>query len=252
MNSNINIIGSIADINVIFQFLSDKSLNSSHDYLPKIRTSKSKERIINGIKSAFASYASANHESLLVNVFEHENLNQLKSFALFLQFNYTNKLFFLLNKNLLIKSIRNGKVNLSSKDVIAFISSLKETEIDLKGWSESTIITVARKYISFLKKLGFIKAGRKNELVYFMPTEPMLVFFIYFIKSVDIYITDLFKCEYINFIFVEKIMLIELVKTISLKEFFNVRTNGEELFADLKYEYSEVVDALSKRYQTEV
>lgn len=142
MNSNINIIGSIADTNVIFQFLSDRSLNSSHDYLSKIRTSKSKERIINCIKSAFASYASVNHESLLVTVFEHENLNQLKSFALFLQFNYTNKLFFLLNKNLLIKSIWKGKVNLSSKDVIAFISSLKETEIDLKGWSESTIITV--------------------------------------------------------------------------------------------------------------
>jgi hypothetical protein len=252
-NTDINIIGSVANLDLIFDIIiNGEAYPKNSEGFALIRTEKSKSRILRGIKSAFQAFSTPDQEIFVNQILKNQFPTQFNFFFLFLQFSLSNSLFYEINRNVLIKSIRMGKVSLPTDQIVAFIHSLKETNTIVKSWSESTIKILARKYISLLRKLGFIKSGRRNELVYFMPSEEMVIAFIYFLKTIEPVSADIFKSKYIDFIFIELSSLLEMVKSLRMKEFLNITTTGESLVVDLKYNFPEVADALSERYKTKI
>jgi len=252
-NTDINIIGSIADLELIINIIRENgSKGKSPDSFSLIRTQKSKDRILNGVHSAFLSFISKVQENLIKDFFNHQFNSKFYYYILFLQFNVTNKLFFELNRDVLIKAIRAGKLSLNIELVVGYIYEIRERNNLIHNWSENTVITIAQKYLSFLKKLGFIEKNRTNELIYFIPTEQMIIAFIYFMNSIDQKNYDLLKNKYIDLLFLETSSVIEIIKTIKLKEYFNIATTGGSLVVELKYNFNEVVDALSNGFKTKI
>lgn len=252
-NTDINIIGSIADLELIFDVIRNEGKFAKDcERMALIRTEKSKSRIFKGIQSVFLSFTRQEQEEFIKYLNKQNFTVQFQSFILFLQFSISNTLFYEINCNVLVKSVRMGKISLRTNEIAAYIHALKETSAVVKSWSESTIDNIAVKYISFLRKLGFVNKGRANELIYFYPSEEMVIAFIYLIKAIEPNLSDIFKSKYIDLIFIKTPSLLDIVKSIRMKEFMNIATTGGSLQVELKYNFTEVVDALSKRYKTKI
>jgi hypothetical protein len=57
----------------------------------------------------------------------------------------------------------------------------------------------------------------------------------------------MFKSRYIEFLFIEKASLINILKKAVFAEFFDIQTTGADLKIDLKFDYGEIIDAISSR-----
>lgn len=256
-NTSINIIGSISDLELIFNVLQE-NLNKKNkaeikDHLSSsspilIRTQSSKTRIINGILEGFGNTSNPEHSVLMSSLFAKVNLKQLKTFALFLQLSVNNYLFFLITKNVFIPTLRSGRLTITSEDVEAYLRDLRTSKTLIKKWTDSTINTIAIKYFTLMKKFGFIKGKKVKEFIPYSPNQETIIFFIYFIKSISQNSNDIYLSNFIDCIMISKEALIFTLKGIWTKEFFDIATTGSNLQVNLKFKFSEIIDELSKRH----
>jgi len=130
-NTDINIIGSIPDYELIYKAI--ELFSTKNDELENLivvdnqfdfRTEKSRKRFLSAVYSAFLNFNSSNHKELLIQLFNTNLSLQSKQMILFWQFSFTNKLFYEITKNVFIKSYFSGRVSLPKDDVVAFIKEI--------------------------------------------------------------------------------------------------------------------------------
>jgi hypothetical protein len=256
INTSINIIGSIPDYQFVYDVLHQLSKNTSENEINEsviqknlysIRTEESRRRFLRGVKSAFWQFKTSNHETLIRSLFKSIGFENTKRFSLFWMLGINNVLFENITTNAFIKAYLSGRVQIKNDEIVAYLNHFRETNEFVKKWSDSTIDKVASKYLTFLKKIDFIKGRQKKEFNYIQVDDTSIIFFIYLLKAIAPDQHDILKNRYIDFIFIEKNNLPIVLKRAKYTDFFNIQSTGKNLVIDLKYNFGDLLNVISSR-----
>ena len=254
-NTSINAISGIPDYQIIMDVITRFADGSSKDdvldlmynqNIYGIRTAKSRERFFYGIMSVFLTFRTAAHQTLVYRLFQAPGLLPLKNMTLFMQFAINNELFDDLSRNVLVKLYLDGRLTVDKAEFIAYLYELKEQRPEVGKWSTSTLETLASKYLTFLKKIGWLKGKVKKEFTRITPDDVTLVYMIYLLKSLEEPETDLLKYPYTPLLMITDDTLIQRVKSLSLEGFWTVTTLGYDLKVDLNYSCKEIIDVIAQ------
>lgn len=244
-NTDINLIGGIPDYELIYKAIElfskdEKRLETLiiNDNQFNFRTEKSRKRFLSAIYSAFLNFKDENHKKLLIYLFNSNISLQSKQFILFWQFISTNALFLEITRDVFLKAYYSGRVSLPKDDIVAYIKYLIFTKDELKGrWSESTINTIASKYLTVLKKLNLVDGTSKKTFKHIQLSNEELLIFIYFVKILEPENPNILTSKYIDFSFVPKDSFLNKVKQLAKKDLFEMSYNGEQLKIELNKPY---------------
>ena len=260
-NTDINIIASIPDFNLITDVIGDYAQGKSEDYVYDkiftqniygIRTGKSRDRFLRAIKGVFLEFKTEDHKVVFYSLFKTPGFLQVKKMSLFYQFAINNDLFFDISSNVYLKLYQAGRLTADKAEFVSYLYALRENNTEIGKWSDSTIETIASKYLTFLKKTGFLKGRAKKEFCNITPDDFTIVYVIYLIKSLGSSGSDILNNPFMPFLMLSRTNLTDRIKKISLVDYFTVSTLGYDLKIDLKYKYEEVVDVIAEKYQSEI
>jgi hypothetical protein len=251
-NTAINIIGSLRDVGVISRAI--KSFIDEDDNLENfiitrnelnIRTEKSQKRILYAIKESFLEFISEDHYDLFANIFSRDENLPEKDFILFWQFALLNRLFREISVNVFCPNYFSGKVGITKDDIAGYIKELMSKNEDFEGkWSENTIFTLSTKYLKFLTKLNFLEGKQKKTFRYIRTSDETLILFLYFAKLYDPSKSNILKNELLPLSFVNKEDILDRLKRLSIKGFFNMTFNGVDLRIELKHSFKGICDVI--------
>lgn len=244
-DTNINVIGSIKDCNVIFKtieayFNESDSVNDliiSRNEL-NLRTEKSRLRITHAINSSFLFFLDNNHKNFLKKVFLNISMIEAKYLVLFWQFAIVNRLFFDITSNVFIKTYFSGRATLPKDDITAYIKdSIKNNLFGNVNWSENTINIISTKYLNFMTKIGLLEGNRNKTFKYINLSSQSFILFLYFSKIYEPNCLNLLDNNFLPFSFVSKDKIIEKVKYLAQKGMVSMSFNGVVLKVELNVDY---------------
>jgi len=259
--SNINIIGSIPDYNLIIDVINNFAKRKSKEEIREtifdqniynIRTKKSRSRFLKAINSVFLQFKSDTHRVIYLSLFRQELFLSLKKKAIFFQFAINDDLFFELSKNVFLPLYMSGRLTVDKSEFSSYLYDLRDRNKEINNWSDSTINIVASKYLTVMKKLNFVEGKARKEFKNITPDDATIVYFIYLIKSSDNYGSNLMKNPFISLLMINKKNLIDRIKKISINDYFFITTIGDDLKLDLKYSFKDVVDAIIEEHKSKV
>ena len=260
-NTDINIIASIPDFNLITDVIGDYAQGKSEDdvydkiftqNIYGIRTGKSRDRFLHAIKAVFLKFKTEDHKAVFYTLFKTPGFLQAKKMALFYQFAINNDLFFDISTTVFLKLYKAGRLTADKAEFVSYLYALRDDHTEIRKWSDSTIEMIASKYLTFLKKTGFLKGRAKKEFCNITPDDFTLVYLIYLIKSLGESNSDILKNSFTPLLMLDQANLADRLKKISLVDYITVSTLGYDLNVDLKYRYEEIVDVISEKYQPEI
>ncbi len=260
-NTDINIIGSIPDYNLVFKSF---ELYSQNDFSRireiiiinnefNIRTERSRKLFSKVLETSVLVFQNSEHENFLKSIFKYDGIVRTKEIFLFLQFAINNALFYDITKNVFLKLYNNNRFSLPKNEIVAYIKELfKELNYDYLNWSEATIDIVASKYLTFLKKLNFLEGKNKKKLNVIHFNNTTFILFIYFLKICFPDTPNILNNPLIDFCFQSKDVFCERVKTFALKDYFNMSFTGNDLKIDTIYNYNDILNVILNRQSKEI
>lgn len=234
-NSDINILGSIPDYDLIIESVANEfSQENAGIQNFRFRTSKTLPRFQTAIHTNFFQFKNGNHQSLFQDAIVSEQLSQAsKLLLLFWQLIYSNALFADITKEVFFHYFYAGRISLVKDDVLVYLNHLKSTSLNFQGWSNKTIEIIASKYLTILKKLGLAEGGLRKEIVHPYMEDAL---FVYFIRLLMITHSERNIVKHPDLLhgFMDESQIIARLKRISNQEFWNINQIGNELTIELK------------------
>ena len=183
INSDINVLGSLPDWNLIKVFLSEdmdsiKEKGGIHTYTA-IKTDKSVKRFEKAIKATLIQNKKAELETIIRQAIKVNGTSADTLLLLFWNASANNELLFHLNDKVFFPAFYSGRVSIKNDEVVACIKELKLSEDDLKKWSEITVTTTASKYLTLMKKFGMMIGSVNKSIVHPHLNDAMFVLFTY-------------------------------------------------------------------------
>lgn len=259
--SDINVIASIPDFNLINDVISAFAHHKGEEYINEeifkqnvygIRTLKSRERFLSAIKKVFIKFKNEEHQKVFYALFSQNNFINLKKIALYFQFSFNDQLFYELTSKVYMKLYTAGRLTASKDEFTAYLYDLRDKKPDIQNWSNSTIDIIASKYLTLLKKLGFLKGRFRKEFCTLDLDDPTIVYLTYLLKSLGNINPDIMKNPYLDILPYSKDDLYRRIKKISLVDYFTIYTLGYDLKVNLKYSYEEIVNVIIQNYRSKV
>lgn len=251
-DTSINIIGGLRDIAVIHKafvsyFNEDDSLDeliSERNEL-NLRTERSRIRVERAIRNGFLDFKNQKHIDLCKNYFARDNLLPDSEYVLFWQYALANRLFREITTNVFVKAYFSGRAGLSKEDIIAYLKEFLNQNGHLGlDWSESTISTLATKYLNLMTKLRLLEGARIKSFHHIRLPDESLVLFLYFADLHEPQNRNILKNEFFPLCFVSREEILDRLKEISLKGYFEMSYDGVDLNVDLTTSYQRICDAL--------
>jgi len=202
-------------------------------------------RFLRAVRGSLLVFANDSHKELIENLFSSPGHENLKRKAIFWQLLAGNELFRLISKNVYANAYFSGRATLAGEEIFAYLKDLQTTSPKLKTFSDSTLDKIASKYLTILKKLEMMDGVVKKRICNVMLSEQEILFFVYFILSVDDAARDILKNPYREFFFLEKSELIQALKNIKFMPFIDITLTGETLNVNLKLSPKELMDVIS-------
>jgi hypothetical protein len=254
-DTSINIIGGLKDVGVIYKAIGAyfNDGDSLEDLILErnelnLRTERSRVRVKNAIKVGFLSFKNQDHIDLVESTFQEKNLIPERELILFWQYALSNRLFRDISNNVFIRVYLSGRTNISKEDIIAylkeFVSQNKNLNLD---WSENTIHTLSTKYLNLLTKFNFLEGARIKSFRHTRPSDESLVLFLYFARLYAPENRNIYRNEMLPLSFVTSEDLLNRLKKLSIKGFFNMSFNGVDLNIELTQSYKGICDVLYNR-----
>lgn len=254
-DTTINVIGGLKDCGVIYKAInahfsnedSFKDLISGRNEL-NLRTEKSRIRIEKAIEVAFLRFKNQDHENLFRSFFNGNAISQDRELVLFWQFSLSNRLFRDISSQVFTKMFFSGRSSISKDDVTAYLKEFftQNKQLNLK-WSSSTIQTLSTKYLNLMTKLNFLEGARSKSFRYIRTSEEALVLFLYFAQLHESENKNILKNEMLPLSFVPLEDLLDRLKKLSMKGFFNMNFNGVDLNIEFIHSYKGVLNVLYNR-----
>jgi hypothetical protein len=259
--SDINVIASIPDFNLINDVISAFAHYKGEEYINEeifkqniygIRTLKSRKRFLSAINKTFIKFKTEEHQKVFYALFSQNNFVNIKKIALYLQFALNDQLFYELTSKVNMNLYKSGRLTVPKDEFTAYLYDLRDKNTDIKKWSSSTIDIIASKYLTLLKKLGFLKGRIRKEFCQIDIDDPSIVYLTYLLKSLGNKNPDIMKNPYINILPISRDSLYKRIKKLSLVDYFTIFTLGHDLKINLKYGFEEIVNVIIQNYRSKV
>lgn len=255
-NSDLNFVGSIPNYDLLFLALSKINQKDRIKEIQEIlvernlfdfRTEEARGRFFRMIKSTIFNSYSGDQSDLLASIFDENCTYQNKNIVLFWQLCLSNRLFRDISVNVYLKNYYAGRSHLSARDVEDYIMHLKETDPTIGEWSLKTIVPVASKYLTILKKLNLLEGTTKKQILPVAIDNSTMVIFVYLIKSINPDNINFFDSEFFQFSFMSKETFLSFAKKIGNMTFWDMTFDGTTLKFTLKLTPNKITHALFDR-----
>lgn len=249
INSDINVLGSLPDWNLIKVFLTEdmysiKENGGIHTYTA-IKTDKSVKRFEKAIKATLLRCEKGNLAPILGKAMNINGINADTLMLLFWNSSVNNQLLFYLNEKVFFPAFYSGRISLKNDEVIACIRDLRLTEEDLKKWSDITITTTASKYLTLLKKFGFMEGSINKKMVYPNLSDSTFVLFTYWLVAISDK-PNLIDSEWLLYGFSEKQAFLNRLLQKKFSKYFNVVYTGDKLSIEPIIPYESIYEYITK------
>ncbi len=246
INSDINILGGLADWNLISVFGGIGSLEPAsvdHHAFTSIKTSKSVKRFKNAIENNFLRFDSIEVEYLFNSLLSQKGIDSDTQLFLFWMISQNNELIKYLNSTVFFPALFSGRVSIKIDDVIASLSELKETEPKLKSWSSSTVTTTASKYLTLLKKFDLLEGALTKTIKNKFLSDEMFLVFVYWMCQFK-EPNNILKSDWLKYGFMEIPSFIERVLSKKYSKYYSVNFNGDILRIETAIPYQQLIESI--------
>lgn len=249
INSDINILVGLSDFRLA-GFLLQKSLRTkpeetSDQVTSGIKTQKSFQRFEKAIQTTLIYFCNSSVETLIRSVLLSDRNAQEVSRVLFWNASFNNELLDYMNRNVYFPALYSGRAAIKSDESLACLQELKLTEPGLQKWSDATIRTTARKYLTLLKKFDFMEGGLKKTLSNPAINDRMLILYVYWLLAIETN-TNMLESRWLLYSFMEKELFVQLVMQKKFMKFWNVTYSVDKLRLEPTLKYEELYDELAK------
>jgi len=246
INSDINILGSLSELNLIAVILDDKIKlrgNNEEQLTSNIKTNKSYKRFVSAIQNTLLKFTDQNMEDLVQRVFINEGLSPNCLLLLFWNASVNNELLDYLNQNVFFPALYSGRISLKGEEVVACLKDLKQKEPAMQKWSDSTIATTASKYLTFLKKFSLMEGRTKKIITTPNMGDKRIVLFVYFLLSIETK-SNLLESKWLQYCFHEKAIFIQQIMQKKLMKYYDLQYSANNLKMKPSFSYKELYDEL--------
>ena len=249
INSDINILVGLSDFRLA-GFLLQKNSHTEEEeqanaIVSGIKTQKSLKRFEKAIRSTLIHFANPLVAALVQSVLLGDRNEQEISRVLFWNASFNNELLDYLNRNLYFPALYGGRAAIKSDESLACLQDLKHTEPALQNWSDDTIRTTARKYLSLLKKFDLMQGGVKKTLSNPSINDHLLILFVYWLAAIEPQV-NMLASRWLIYSFMEKELFVQLVMQKKFMKFWNVTYSGDLLRLEPTLKYEELYDELAQ------
>ena len=256
-NTSLKIIASIPDFSLLYDVFRYYAEGFDKDTVKEriisqdtygIRTEATRGRFLRGIHSTLINYKSDNHQQLIYDCFTKNTSIDFKKTTIYFQIGVNNQVFFELTTQIFLKLYFAGRLTADKSEFSSYLFDLKNTNKQVMEWDDATVNEVASKYLTLLRKIGFLKGKKIKEFIHITLSDEILIFVIYLLGAADNNVSNIFDNKYIQLLPISSETLKERIKKISLHDFFNVAAAGHKFSIELKYDYKDIVDAIIQKY----
>lgn len=249
INSDINVLGSLPDWNLIKIFLTEdldsiKEKGGIHTYTA-IKTDKSVKRFEKAIKSTLLKCETRKLAPVLSQAISASGINAETLMLLFWNSSFNNQLLRYLNEKVFFPAFYSGRISLRNDEIIACIRDLRLTEVDLKKWSDITIKTTASKYLTLLKKFGLMEGTMNKKMMYPNLSDSTFILFTYWLVAISEK-PNLIDSEWLLYCFSEKEIFLNRLLQKKFSKFFNVVYTGDKLSVEPIIPYELIYESITK------
>jgi hypothetical protein len=248
INSDLNILGGLPDWNLINIFLKDsisslRKVGGVHTYTA-IKTDKSVKRFEKAISATLIKFYNAEVEVLVRNMLEGEKITNDSLLLIFWNASFNNELLNYLNTQIYFLAFYSGRISIKQDEVAACLKDLKEREIELKKWSDSTLQTTASKYLTLLKKFHLMEGSLNKTILHPYLNDKMFILFVYWIIAVESK-SNLFESEWLKYSFCEKSVFVERLMQKKFSKYFQLNYTGDNLKIETTMPYEKIYHAIN-------
>ena len=245
INTDINILGGLSELNLVEVLLKNnieenRDESSTHTNIKTTRALKRYEQAINNTLIAFSN---SKVEVLVRKVIDEEGITSDSLLLLFWNAAVNNELLNYLNQKVYLPALYSGRVIIKKEEVIACLHELKQAEVALQKWSDSTINTISYKYLTLLKKFNLMEGLKKKNILQPNLSDKVLILFIYWLLAVETK-ANILESNWLPYCFLEKEILIQLIMQKKFMKYYNVNYSGDNLKIEPVLSYREVYDEL--------
>lgn len=214
-----------------------------------IRTEEGRGRFYRGIKSSILTFHCDNHKDIYSSFFKSLDASLPYNLLVFWQLSLNNRLFQNITKELYLKYYFQGKTTVVGQDVFYYLQDLKQRDKDFEdqNWTKKTTEPVASKYLTVLRKLGFLEGVQKKQLLHVQVSDQELAVFAYLLIAIFGEGTNFLNHEFITFSFVSNDSFPERIKRLAKKGLIGMTYNGTKLTIHPTLEYKELADGIFRR-----
>ena len=249
INSDINILGSLPDWNLINVFLTEDmssiGKNGGIHSHTTIKTDKSVKRFEKAIKTTLIQNKKSELKSIIRQTIQTNTTSSDSLILLFWNASSNNELLFHLNDKVFFPAYYSGRVSIKNDEVIACIKELKLSEDDLKKWSEITVATTASKYLTLLKKFGLMEGSVNKSIVHPNLNDNLFILFVYWIAAISDK-PNLVNSSWIPYCFSDKQSFLDRLLQKKFSKYFNVVYTGDRLNIEPLIPYESIYEYISK------
>jgi hypothetical protein len=249
INSDINILGGLTDWNLIKVFLieDNDSINEKggvHTFTA-IKTDKSVKRFEKAIRTTLLSNKRSDLEIIIRRAIKISATNADTLLLLFWNASSNNELLFHLNDKVFFPAFYSGRASIKSNEVEACLNELKQTEDELKKWSDITVTTTASKYLTLLKKFGLMEGSVNKRIVHPYLSDAMFILFAYWIAAIS-QKPNLVNSHWLHYCFSEKQAFLDRLLQKKFSKYFNVVYTGDKLSIEPIIPYELIYEQITK------
>lgn len=233
-DSTVNIVGGIPDFSNMIDYINQNfGMTPSEDNFV-FRTAKATSRFKKAISDGFISFTSEDHRNHFLRALQsQEYSNEEKFIILFWQFLYCNPLFQDTTANVYTRLLNAGRTTIETDDVKAYLVHLRKTCPDDMPFSDSTLQTIASKYLTVLKKFGLAEGHNKKFLKVPHISSKL---FVYLVKNALLAYPDCATLDnpLFRFSFLDQQSMIDRLKTIDYIPIWDITQIGNDVTISLK------------------
>lgn len=248
INTDLNILGGLPDWNLINVFLKGNigsvgKLRGIHTYTA-IKTDKSVKRFEKAISGTLIKFSNEEVEFLVRDIFESESISNDSLLLIYWNASFNNELLNYLNRQTYFPALYSGRISIKQDEVAACLKDLKEREIELKKWSDSTLQTTASKYLTLLKKFHLMEGSLNKTILHPYLNDKMFILFVYWITAVETK-SNLLESEWLKYSFCEKPIFIERLLQKKFAKYFQLQYTGDKLKIETTMPYEKICHAIN-------
>jgi len=258
-NTAINLLGGIADINIIIETI--KYFNKTSD-LDKTKEkfvegnafgfdiTSSRKRFFSVIKKLFLINPQEKDNQFFIDTIskEYSNINFKKN-ILYIEVCRKNDLFADITLNLIKNKYGENRRLISSSEIVDFLKDYgKGTKVG--DWSDITVKKISSKYNTFMKKLGYFqKENRiKSSFNFPYPNEKIITYIVYLLKISGKVDNEIYNSKLFQAFMLTEDKKIELLKKGSLAGYYDFSLSGNKnAIFELNYRKEEIIDELFEK-----